>query len=92
MVERGEKGQLKKGSVLNPKGRPKKSREIRYHEITLNTCSFDDWQAIVAKAVEQAKRGDAVARKWLADYLVGVPETPLAGGVEILVRYVGKDD
>jgi hypothetical protein len=89
---REQNGKWAKGNSGNPKGRPKKPREVRYHEITLTTCTFDDWQAIVAKAVEQAKRGDAVARKWLADYLVGVPETPLAGGVEILVRYVGKDD
>ena len=26
------------------------------------------------KAVDQAKRGDGVARKWLADYLIGEPE------------------
>jgi hypothetical protein len=35
------------------------------------------WQAIVARAVEDAKAGDARAREWLARYLVGDP----AGGL-----------
>lgn len=54
-------------------GRPPKAREERYYEITINTCTFADWERIIQKAVEQAKRGDHTARKFLADYLVGVP-------------------
>ena len=33
----------------------------------------DDWLSICFKAVEQARRGDAVARKWLSDYVIGPP-------------------
>lgn len=73
MVERDDNGQLKKGSVLNPKGRPKKEREQQYHEIMVSVVTPAEWRAIVVKAVEQAKRGDSVARKWLADYLIGPP-------------------
>lgn len=93
MVERGENGQLKKGSVLNPAGRPKKAREERYLEILLTTVTFDDWKKIVERAVDQAKRGDATARKWLADYAIGAPvqkqEVSGADGapLEIIVRY-----
>jgi len=47
---------------------------MRYYEITVSTCTFADWARIVQKAVQQALRGDAVARKFLADYLVGTPE------------------
>lgn len=89
---RNSKGQFPKGVSGNPKGRPKKPREQRYYEITLTTCTFEDWQAIVQRAIADAKKGDQAARKWLSDYLIGVPEQPLSGGVEILVRYVGKDD
>jgi len=70
-------------------GRPPKEREKRYLEITLSTCTFEDWGAIVAKATEQAKRGDATARKWLSDYLLGTPvqhigiSGPDGGPVEI---------
>jgi len=31
------------------------------------------WVAIVKRAVEDAKQGDARARAWLADYLIGRP-------------------
>ena len=66
-------GQFAKGASGNPKGRPKKEREQRYTEITMTTCTYKDWGAIVQKAVDQAKRGDATARKWLSDYLIGAP-------------------
>jgi hypothetical protein len=85
-------GKFVKGHPSVTPGRPKKSREERYYKITMTTCTFDDWKLIVERAIKDAQKGDASARKWLSDYLVGVPETPLSGGVEILVRYVGKDD
>ena len=69
-VERNEKGQFVKGNGGGP-GRPPKEREIRYYEIMQTACTFKEWRAICQKAVDQAKRGDATARKWLTDYLVG---------------------
>jgi hypothetical protein len=73
MVQRNEDGKLKKGSVLNPKGRPKKEREQAYYDVLVSSVSVDDWQAIITRAVSDAKKGDPVARKWLADYLIGPP-------------------
>lgn len=73
MRERDEKGRFIKGSVGNPKGRPPKAREERYYEITLSTVTFADWEEIIRKAADQAKRGDYQARKFLADYLLGPP-------------------
>jgi len=50
-----------------------------------------DWQAIVLKAIEQAKRGDKTARQWLADYIVGKPvqgvELDADGVVRFIVEY-----
>ncbi len=66
------KGKFQPGNPGGP-GRPKKEREARFMEITLSVVTFEDWKEIVQKAVAQAKRGDATARKWLGDYLVGVP-------------------
>ena len=45
------------------------------HEFTAQFRSIfsGDWRAIIVKAVSQAKHGDAVARKWLSDYLMGTP-------------------
>ena len=80
--KRDSNGRFVKGDSGGP-GRPKKSREQRYYEITMTACTFDDWKKIVKKAVEQSKRGDATARKWLSDYLVGVPEQPVSGEIEI---------
>jgi len=91
MADRNPDGKFAPGNKLSP-GRKPRAREEKYYEITMSACTFADWAKIVGKAVEQAKRGDATARKWLSDYLVGVPETPLSGGVEIVVRYANKDD
>ncbi len=43
-------------------------------------CPPDTWREIVAKAVTDAKAGDAKARDWLASFLVGRPE---AGAVTL---------
>lgn len=73
MTDRGPDGKFMKGHSGGP-GRPPKEREQRYYQITMNAVTFEDWEAIVKKAAKQAKAGDAVARKWLSDFLVGVPE------------------
>jgi hypothetical protein len=77
MAQRDENGRFIKGNTGNPRGRLPKEREERYYEITLSAVTFEDWQQIVKKAAEQAKRGDAVARKWLGDYLVGAAQQKL---------------
>lgn len=74
MTQRDEHGRFVKGQSGNPNGRPKKARETRYYEILVSTVTFEQWKRIVDKARQQAERGDATARKWLADYIVGSPE------------------
>ena len=74
MAERDDKGRFIKGHTGNPNGRAPRSREERYYKILMSTVSFADWKAIILKAVDQARRGDAQARKWLSDYLAGEPE------------------
>jgi hypothetical protein len=77
MTERDARGRFVAGngaSKGNRGGRPPKKREERYYEILISSVTFEDWKAIVKKAADQARRGDATARKWLADYIVGVPE------------------
>jgi hypothetical protein len=73
MVERDAKGRFVKGASGNPQGRLPKQTETSYLQVSESVCTFDVWREIVAKAVEQAKRGDARARQWLSDYLIGKP-------------------
>ena len=72
MPERDANGRFVKGNNGGP-GRPPVAREERFMEITLSTVTFKDWADIIRKAVSQAKRGNANARKFLADYLMGPP-------------------
>ena len=95
MQERDDKGKFVKGNGGGP-GRPPKVREERFYEITLSSVTFDDWKAIVRKAVSQAMKGDSTARKWLSDYLLGPPQQKMdltSGGekLEIVVRYEKAD-
>jgi len=72
VTDRNDKGQFVKGNSGGP-GRPKKEREEKFLEITQSACTYSDWRKIIKRAVEQAKRGDSRARKFLADYLLGPP-------------------
>lgn len=42
-------------------------------ELMRSCVTDDDVKAIMKKALEQAKRGDGQARKFLFDYFAGVP-------------------
>lgn len=72
-IARDSKGRFIKGASGNPQGRLPKQTETSYLQVSESVCTFDVWREIVAKAVEQAKRGDARARQWLSDYLIGKP-------------------
>jgi hypothetical protein len=63
----------------------------------LASCvSIDDWKEIITKAVTDAKRGDSVARKFLADYIIGPPvekkQITGADGDAIIVTLLGQDE
>jgi len=77
VTERDANGRFVKGEYKGGPGRPKKKREERYLEITLNTVTFEKWKKIIEKAAEQAARGDKDARKFLAEYLLGKPDNNL---------------
>lgn len=62
-----------KGHKSISPGRPKQKREDRFMKITQSACTLADWRDIVKAAVGQAKKGDAAARRWLGDYLLGPP-------------------
>jgi hypothetical protein len=71
-MTRDENGRFVKGHEPMG-GRPPRAKEEQYYRILTTAVTQADWKAIIEKAVQQAIKGDAVARKWLADYLVGAP-------------------
>lgn len=82
-MTRDEKGRFVKGHEKTG-GRKPRAIEQSYLDATLGEVSLDDWREIVKKAKEQARRGDANARKWLSDYLIGPPvqRTDITSGDE----------
>ena len=66
-------GRFVPGSSGNPKGRQSKDRETKYLSVAQRVCGFREWREIVLVAVDQAKEGDAQARRWLSEYLIGKP-------------------
>ena len=72
MAERNEQGKFTKGNGGGP-GRPKRSTEEKYLTSLQSAVTLKDWREIVDTAVSKAKRGDARARTWLSDYLLGPP-------------------
>ena len=71
--DRTKNGTFAPGNAGGP-GRPRRETERAYLVVIAEACTPDAWHAIVDKAVEDAKAGDAKARDWLASYLVGRPE------------------
>jgi hypothetical protein len=66
-------------------GRPKRDVEHRYLEAISEVASLESWRKIVARAVEDAKQGDARAREWLSRYLIGDRTT-----VDLMHHEVGQ--
>lgn len=93
MAERDNNGRFTSEYKGGP-GRPPREREERFYRITLTACTFKDWREIVKKAVVQAKDGDAAARKFLADYIMGPPvqrADVTSGGERIVFEVSGID-
>ncbi len=60
--------------------------EADYMGALLDTVTLDDWRDVVAGALQGAKDGDAAARAWLAQYLVGKPETRAPSALTVVVQ------
>jgi hypothetical protein len=71
---RNGNGTFANGNPGGP-GRPRRTIEREYIATLLGACTLNDWQAIVERAVEDAKAGDGKARDWLARFVLGT--TPL---------------
>ncbi len=70
-IIRDPRGRFVKGHSGNPKGAA--INQFRYLKKMGSAVTAADWRAVIDKALEQAKRGDARAREWLSEYLMGKP-------------------
>lgn len=70
---RDEFGRFKKGEYPGGPGRRPRQAEAEYMQATIETVSLSRWRRIVQAAAEAAEAGDASARRWLSDYLLGKP-------------------
>ena len=75
-ANRDGKGRFTKGNSGGP-GRPKRTKEEKYLTSMVRCVKLKDWRDIVERAVADAKDGDAKAREWLSNYLLGKPSQEL---------------
>lgn len=63
-----------------------------YMSVLLDTVTLEDWRGVVAGALQAAKDGDASARAWLAQYLVGKPEHKAPTPLTVVVQQLNGAD
>ena len=99
MAQRDSNGRFVKGNTAGKGGnggRPKRSVEDKYIKALSRRVTMGDWTKICDIAIARAKAGDARARQWLSDYLMGKPiqrmEHTGEGGGEVIFRVVYDGD
>ena len=65
--------------------------ESDYMATLLDTVTMEDWQDVVSHALLSAKQGDAQARAWLAQYLVGKPAGKAPTPLTVVVQQLKND-
>ncbi len=66
--------------------------EADYMGVLLDAVSLDDWRGVVTGALQAAKEGDPQARNWLAQYLIGRPESKAPTPLNIVVQQLSGTD
>ncbi len=63
-----------------------------YMGVLLETVTLDDWRAVVSNARTLAQTGDAQARAWLAQYLMGKPTSSAPSPLTVVVQQLNAAD
>ena len=63
-----------------------------YMGVLLDAVTLDDWRGVVTGELKAAKGGDPQARNWLAQYLVGRPESKAPTPMNIVVQQLNGRD
>jgi hypothetical protein len=92
MEVRDKQGHFAPGTCGGP-GRPSRQTEKSYLRVLMQNCTLDDWRTIVARAVTDAKDGDAAARQWLGRYLCGCPDKSAPSPLDLEIEAAaGSED
>ena len=63
-----------------------------YMGVLLDAVTLDDWRAVVSNAKTLAQAGDAQARAWLAQYLMGKPAGSAPTPLTVVVQQLNGVD
>lgn len=75
------------------KGEPAHRRtEGDYMGTLLDAVSLEDWRGVVAAALTAAMAGDATARAWLGQYLVGKASNAAPTPLTVVVQQLSGND
>src|SRR5215472_13639068 len=76
------------------RGRSKHRRtQSDYMAALLDRVTLETWNEIIDATISAAKSGDARARAWLAEYLVGKAQVEAPSPLTVIVeRMIGKDE
>ena len=66
--------------------------EADYMGVLLDAAQLDDWREVVNATVAAAKAGDATARAWVAQYLVGRPGATAPASMTVIVQQLSGRD
>ena len=66
--------------------------EADYMSALLDAVPLEDWRQVVNATVAAAKAGDATARAWLAQYLVGKPVATAPAPLTVIVQQLSGRD
>jgi hypothetical protein len=66
--------------------------EADYMGVLLDAVPLEDWREVVSATVAAAKAGDATARVWLAQYLVGKPGATAPAPLTVIVQQLSGRD
>jgi hypothetical protein len=58
----------------------------------LDRVTIDTWNEIIDATIAAAKSGDARARAWLAEYLLGKPQVEAPTPLPVIVQRISGDD
>ena len=82
----------KKKSVYIKGTLTQRPTETDYMGVLLDAVSLPEWREVVSAALAAAKSGDATARAWLSQYLVGRPSANAPAPLTVVVQQLSGND